>query len=422
MPDAGSQPSQRAKITISTMPSQKLGMLAPKSEASALSRSTSELRRAADSTPRAMPPSVDSSRALTVSTTVAWKRRSTSPSTGRFIQSERPRSPWSTRPIQRAYCTGSGSSRPSSVLSREMSSWVACGPSMISAGSPGDRWRTAKTTIDTPSSTGPTRRSRRRRKSATPAGLLERDRLHAQVEARMEPEALDPLRVGGRLHLVVDEDPRWIVVQDTLRLAVHLGSFRLVRGEPRLAQQLVEARVLVHGAIRSVRRPLTRVEQRVHHQIGILGAGHPREREHLLLLRPQLGQEGAPLHRLERDVDADRFQVGLDDRRHRDRRLHARARFGNPQRRREPGGVAGLGQQLLRALGIVRERLEPRLVTPRAGEHRPLGNRAGALEHVADDRVLVDGVVQGLPHALVGKRLLFVVEREIPDVRPHLLE
>src|SRR5262245_14178987 len=269
MPEAGSHPSRRAKMTIKTMPSQKLGMLAPNSEAKALSRSASELRRAADSTPSAMPPSVESSSALAVRMTVGWNRRSTSPSTGRFIQRERPRSPWSTRPIHRAYCTGSGSSRPSSVLRREMSSCVACGPSMISAGSPGDRWSTAKTTIDTPSRTGPTRRSRRRRKSATPPGLLERDRLHAQVEARMEPEALDPLRVGGRLHLVVDEDPWRIVVQDALRLAVHLGSFRLVRGEPRLAQQLVETRVLVHGAVRPVRRPLTRVEQRVHHQIGI---------------------------------------------------------------------------------------------------------------------------------------------------------
>src|SRR5262245_51562934 len=393
MPDAGSQPSQSAKITISTMPSQKLGMLAPKSEASALNRSTSELRRAADSTPRAMPPSVDSSRALTVSTTVAWKRRSTSPSTGRFIQSERPRSPWSTRPIQRAYCTGSGSSRPSSVLSREMSSWVACGPSMISAGSPGDRWRTAKTTIDTPSSTGPTRRSRRRRKSATPAGLLERDRLHAQVEARMEPEALDPLRVGGRLHLVVDEDPRWIVVQDTLRLPVHLGAPGLIGDRARLAQQLVEARVLVQGAIRPVRRPLTRVEQWVHHQIGILGAGHPREREHLLLLGAQLGQEGAPLHRLKRDVDADGLQIRLDHRRHRHRRLHARARFRNPERRREPAGVAGFGEELSGALRIVRERLEARLVAPGAGQHRSLGRSPRALEHVAHDRVLVDGIV-----------------------------
>src|SRR6266576_1363472 len=74
MPDAGSQPSHKAKITISTIPSQKLGMLAPKSDASALSRSSSELRRAADSTPSAMPPSVESSRALAARTTVAWQR------------------------------------------------------------------------------------------------------------------------------------------------------------------------------------------------------------------------------------------------------------------------------------------------------------------------------------------------------------
>src|SRR5207244_13615317 len=110
-------------------------------------------------------------------------------------------------------------------------------------------WRTAKTTSDTPSRTGPTRRSRRRRKSATPLGLLERDRLHAQAEARMEPEALDPLRVGGRLHLVVDEHPRRIVVQDALRFAVPLGALRLLGDCPRLAHPLVEDLVPVPTAL-----------------------------------------------------------------------------------------------------------------------------------------------------------------------------
>ena len=64
MPEAGSQPSQSAKITISTMPSQNDGMLAPKSEATALSRSSSECGRAAEAMPSARPPMVESRSAL----------------------------------------------------------------------------------------------------------------------------------------------------------------------------------------------------------------------------------------------------------------------------------------------------------------------------------------------------------------------
>jgi hypothetical protein len=96
------------------MPSQKTGMLAPKSDATALSRSSSELARAAEAMPSAMPPIVDRRSALAVRSIVALYRSSTSASTGRFIQSERPRSPRSTCPIQVRYCTWIGRSRPSS--------------------------------------------------------------------------------------------------------------------------------------------------------------------------------------------------------------------------------------------------------------------------------------------------------------------
>ena len=115
IPEAGSQPSQSEKHTIRTSPSQKLGMLAPKMEPSVLSRSTSDRGRAAESTPSAMPHPVERKSAVVVRSRVARKRISTSPSTGWRIRMDRPRSPWSTWAIQRAYCSGSGSSSPRSV-------------------------------------------------------------------------------------------------------------------------------------------------------------------------------------------------------------------------------------------------------------------------------------------------------------------
>jgi hypothetical protein len=103
MPDAGSQPSHSEKVTMSTMPSQKTGMLAPKSDTTALTRSRNELRRVADAMPRRIPPTVERRSALAVKSSVARNRPSTSPRTGRFVQIERPRSPWRTWPSQRKY-------------------------------------------------------------------------------------------------------------------------------------------------------------------------------------------------------------------------------------------------------------------------------------------------------------------------------
>jgi hypothetical protein len=93
---------------MSTMPSQNVGMLAPNREATADRRSSSEFARRAEAIPSAIPPTVERKSAVPVSSSVALKRSSTSPSTGRFIQSERPRSPRATWAIQVTYWTCSG--------------------------------------------------------------------------------------------------------------------------------------------------------------------------------------------------------------------------------------------------------------------------------------------------------------------------
>src|SRR6185503_14211247 len=130
-------------------------------------------------------------------------------------------------PSHRTYCTWRGSFRPSSARRRVRSSCVACEPSMISAGSPGERCSTMKTTSDTPASTCTSSRSRcpRQRFTAGRAGCPspQRDRLDPEIEARVELEPLHALGERGDLDLVVDEDPRRVVVEDALRLAVQLG-------------------------------------------------------------------------------------------------------------------------------------------------------------------------------------------------------
>src|SRR6267378_6570585 len=104
---------------------------------------------------------------------------------------------------------------------------------------------------------------------------LQRDRLDAKVEARVQLEALHALGVSGGLDLVVDEHPRRVVHQDALGLAVQLRALLLVGGEPCLVQQLIVLVVLVEGTVGAVRRPLARVQQRVHHHVRVLVARHP---------------------------------------------------------------------------------------------------------------------------------------------------
>src|SRR5882724_5078929 len=151
---------------------------------------------------------------------------------------------------------------------------------MISAGSPGARCKTMKMMIETPSSTG-TSSSRRRTTYRLTARRtsLQRDRLDAEVEARVELEPLNPLGMRGGLDLVVDEDPRRIVDENSLGLAVERRALALVGREPCLVQELVEALVLVQRAIRPGRGPLARVEQRVHHHVRVFVTGHPGECE-----------------------------------------------------------------------------------------------------------------------------------------------
>ncbi len=55
------------------------------------------------------------------------------------------------------------------------------------------------------------------------------------------------------------------------------------------------------------------------------------------------------------------------------------------------------------------------------GGRRPGGHLRGALQHVVDDALLVDRVVRGLAHALVGERAFLGVQDQEPQVRPGLL-
>jgi hypothetical protein len=81
-----------------------------------------------------------------------------------------------------------------------------------------------------------------------------------------------------------------------------------------------------------------------------------------------------------------------------------------------------LGEELAGPVGVVREGLDLRVVGPFEGRRdRPVGDCRGPLEHVLDDRALVDRVVRRLPHPDVREGPLAGVEDREPDMGARLL-
>ena len=97
---------------ISMMPVQNTGRLTPVTAMPMLTLSSHVYWRVADTMPAGTPMTSATRARPPVRISVALNRRSTSGKTSRPSGIERPRSPCSTRPSHRAYCTGSGWSRP----------------------------------------------------------------------------------------------------------------------------------------------------------------------------------------------------------------------------------------------------------------------------------------------------------------------
>jgi hypothetical protein len=108
-------------------------------------------RRRADARPVAAPIAIAMAAAISVSWTVTANRADSSPSTGRFVANDVPRSPASARPSQERYWAGRGRSRPRSRrIASKTSGATLCEPVAATAKSPGRARTSAKAATDTP--------------------------------------------------------------------------------------------------------------------------------------------------------------------------------------------------------------------------------------------------------------------------------
>src|SRR5690606_2192025 len=88
---------------------------------------------------------------------------------------------------------------------------------------------------------------------------------------------------------------------------------------------------------------------------------------------------------------------------------------GGPDLHVEAVGVAGLGQEPLGALGVVRDGLDVGVVAGQAGRDGGVRQLVGAVVGAVDDRLAVDGHGDGAADARVLELLDALVEGEVVD-------
>ncbi|MNV15602.1 hypothetical protein D3C71_1063330 [compost metagenome] len=100
---------------------------------------------------------------IKVSSIVGSARSASADSTGLFMKMDWPRSPCTSLPSHDTYCSAMGWSSPNCARSAAMSCWLACGPSITAAGSPGVTRIMTNTMVATINitATSPTKRFKR---------------------------------------------------------------------------------------------------------------------------------------------------------------------------------------------------------------------------------------------------------------------
>ena len=143
------------------MPSQKCGTESPESARRLAAASTTVPLRTAETMPAGMP--IRSAMAIeqTASSMVTGSFEASSSRTGMRLRSDSPKSPRSTRPSQRPYCTGIGRSRWYRARMAATATGSCSSPASATAASPGRSCWSEKISTETKKSVGTSTTSRR---------------------------------------------------------------------------------------------------------------------------------------------------------------------------------------------------------------------------------------------------------------------
>src|SRR6185503_357063 len=227
----GSQRRVTPKKKIRRRARRKFGMQMPNSEKRLPAPSRGELRRAAERMPMGNATTSEIAMARAASWRLGRMRRPTFSITGSRLRMDWPRSPWRIRPIQCAYCSASGRSRPRSRRSVSFTPASTDSAIIASIGSPGVRWISMNTPAETRNSTGMVATIRCRISCHMERGrvLLEPHLAEPHHPVRHRIVALHPGAEGLGLDGVHDEEHGQLVLQQPDQLAEELLAVGLAR-------------------------------------------------------------------------------------------------------------------------------------------------------------------------------------------------
>ncbi len=220
--------------------------------------------------------------------------------------------------------------------------------------------------------------------------------------------------MGVEHFLGYQRDARQVLGELLLRGLVERGALGAVGGDQRLGNGVIEHLVAVEGVVGQLRRPRLGGEQRAQRPVGLAGGRRPADVVHAQLgglgIGPGIDQLHAlaGLQRLHRHLDAHLLQLLLQEL---DHLLAGGVVVVAPQRRFEAVGVAGFLQQFPGLGHVVGNRLHLHGVFHALG-HEALGREGVAVECHLGQRVLVDGVADGLAHLDIVEGLLQVVQHQ----------
>src|SRR5262245_45661610 len=269
-------------------------------------RSAAVLRRTAETMPSGNATRTDTVIASRASCRLGRRRRLSFSITGSPLRIERPRSPRTTRAIQRAYWTWMGWSSPSSRRRCAFTAGSADSAIIVSMGSPGVRCSSAKTPSVTSRSTGTVAASRCR--TSRPKRLSQPDVLEAHHTVGDRVVALGAWAERLWLDGMNDDHHRQLGRQEPRQLAIELLALRLARDLAAPVEQQVDLLVREPGPVE--RRARGGLEELVRVAVRI-GPAAPLEADHVEILRVAVGDERGGIHELDLHRDASLAELGL---------------------------------------------------------------------------------------------------------------
>ena len=236
------------------------------------------------------------------------------------------------------------------------------------------------------------------------------------VAGRIQREIAYSLRVHQNVVEIPEIDVGQFVGQGALDFRVELLAGVLVEFVAGLVDQRIHPRIGEVSAVGAVGRELGGVEN-IFEDVGIFVAADPAQGIELEEAVGHVGKESREFEGANIERDSHLPQLLLQHRRHQPRAFFGGRLHGEMKANAVHLGISSLLEQLAGAGGIVVVGGHVAVVGPALRGQNAIGGPGKTALQIFEQRAAVDGIGQGLPHALVFENGIAQVERQVGQHR-----